>query len=61
MKVYEGYPQPRYQVSVYRTTDPLVLEYANLQNVFCCSFHSQNDYKDGRTFLLNGNFYSCRL
>ena len=31
------------QVSVYRTIGPLVLEYANLQNVFCCSFHSQND------------------
>ena len=36
----------------------MILKYANLQNIFCCSFHSLNEYKHGRTFLLKGNFYS---
>ena len=39
----------------------IIVRYVNLQNMFCCSFHSQNEYKHGRKFLLKGNFYSLLL
>ena len=37
-------------------------KFVNVQNIFCYSFHSQNEYieiydKDERTFLSKGNFY----
>ena len=35
----------------------MILKYDNIRNIFCCSFHSQNKYKHGQTFLLKGNFY----
>ena len=40
----------------------MILKYAYLQNIFCCSFHSKNEYKQGRTFLLKETFITdCEM